>query len=572
MTFPRLNRIAAAAASLLPAMALANPSGGTVVAGTATIGGQGSQMVVTQTSNNAVINWNSFSVGANESVQFVQPNASSAILNRVTGGSASNILGNISSNGRVFLVNPNGIVFGYGSVVNVGSLVATTLDVSNERFMNGEYAFARGNAAPGSVVNRGTLVADGGNVVLLADQVNNEGIIRAQYGNIILHAGSAFALSFDEDGLINYELDEITAGSWGATSAQAGVNNSGTIEAIGGTIYMTAAMAQNVTRSVVNNTGTVSVTTVVTDHYGIPVLVDGSNASDYGGVVLSAGGGNVELSGAIYGNTVMVVSSGDISKTAGAELDIIADGLSMIAGNNIRLQSDNNTNTSDGYNSRLYVYDGFAIGYDAELIRQLQENYPDLVPYSIAPNAGFQAGGTVELGYLFVGGGYLYARAAGVSLQELRTEAPLFYNYRPSADNLNINVDINALLPIYSTEVTFAFGGTDYDGNIVVNGTPNSSGVLPKDYNPATANYVFMSNGQVNGSNTINTSGVVAVLEGVNVTPNEPPPSDSEVDLSAITTVLNELSDSLAPPVLALASGEEAQLIEQQDASSEQCQ
>ncbi|MGH8447354.1 MAG: filamentous hemagglutinin N-terminal domain-containing protein, partial [Solimonas sp.] len=195
MTRYAKTRLAAAVALMLPAIALAGPSGGTVVSGTATIGGQGGQTVVTQTSNNAVVNWNSFSVGSEESVRFNQPNASSAILNRVTGGDASNILGNISSNGRVFLVNSNGIVFGRNATINVGSLIASTLDISDADFNAGKYAFKQGSKAPAGIVNEGTIIAGsggidtrvaagGGNVVLLADHVSNSGYIEANLGRV----------------------------------------------------------------------------------------------------------------------------------------------------------------------------------------------------------------------------------------------------------------------------------------------------------------------------------------------------------------------------------------------------
>ncbi|WP_028080596.1 two-partner secretion domain-containing protein [Solimonas soli] len=565
MTALRQTRIAAAVASLLPSLVLANPGGGTVVAGNVNIGGQGSQMVITQTSNSAIVNWNSFSVGADESVQFVQPNASSAILNRVTGGSPSNILGNIGANGRVFLVNSNGIVFGQGATVNVGSLIATTLDVDNGKFMNGEYAFTRGSAAPAGIVNSGSITADGGNVALIADHVSNDGYIGARYGRIALHAGSAFTLSFDEDGLINYEIDDIAAGSGGATSAQAGVSNSGTLEAAGGIIYMTAATAQNVARAVVNNSGTISATGISTDGGQVELTATTTTTGNgQGAVLLGAGGGDVELSGNIYGDTVFVVASGDIAKAADAYLYVDAGGLSVIAGRDIHLMSDG----GEGYNSQINVHSGYAIGTDVDMFTQLQQDYPTLAPHSAAPNAGFQAGGVVELGSLWIDGGYLYARATQVSAQDIGSEGSFFYNYRPTADSSNINVDTSLALPINASSVTLAFGGTDYDGDINV----SVPALAAKRFNPNAANYVFMTNGKVNGSGDIGTSGIVAVLKGVDLTPGEPPPTSDETDLDAVANVINRLNDSVAVPGLVLAGGDEPQLIEQDSTPSEQCQ
>src|SRR5690606_10821990 len=112
----------------------AEPSGGVVAAGAATIGGAPGSMVINQTTSNAVINWQSFGINAGESVQFVQPSSSSVALNRVVGANPSNITGNLSSNGKVFLVNPNGILFGSGASVNVGGLVASTQEITDANF------------------------------------------------------------------------------------------------------------------------------------------------------------------------------------------------------------------------------------------------------------------------------------------------------------------------------------------------------------------------------------------------------------------------------------------------------
>ena len=109
----------------------AQPTGGVVTAGSATIGGTPGNMTITQTSSNVAINWQSFGIQSGQSVQFAQPGSSSVALNRVIGSDPSNILGSLSSNGKVFLVNPNGILFGAGASVNVGGLVASTLAISD---------------------------------------------------------------------------------------------------------------------------------------------------------------------------------------------------------------------------------------------------------------------------------------------------------------------------------------------------------------------------------------------------------------------------------------------------------
>ena len=144
------------ASVLAPGLSAANPAGGQVVAGQATINAPNAgTLVINQSSHSAAINWQQFSVGSNEYVVFNQPSASSTVLNRVVGGMPSEILGNISANGRVFLVNPNGIAFGRGAQVDVGGLVASTMDIGNDDFLKGRYVFAGAPGGGGKVSNAG---------------------------------------------------------------------------------------------------------------------------------------------------------------------------------------------------------------------------------------------------------------------------------------------------------------------------------------------------------------------------------------------------------------------------------
>src|ERR1700733_14469818 len=149
----RLIHVAGALSAFTPVLALANPSGGQVVAGSATIGTAGSNgVVVNQNSQRASINWQQFSIGSNEYVQFVQPNSSSVVLNRVIGSNPSSIFGAIKANGQVFLINPNGILFAPGSTLDVSSLTASTLDISDADFMAGRYVFSKDPGAPDATV------------------------------------------------------------------------------------------------------------------------------------------------------------------------------------------------------------------------------------------------------------------------------------------------------------------------------------------------------------------------------------------------------------------------------------
>ena len=153
--------VTALALAFAPAAQAQQPGGGVVTAGAATINSGAGGMTITQTSQNVAINWQNFSIGANDSVRFVQPGSGAVALNRVVGADPSHILGNLSANGKVFLINPNGVLFGKGASVNVGALVASSANLSDADFMAGRYRFS--GAGDGAVRNEGTLqAADGG--------------------------------------------------------------------------------------------------------------------------------------------------------------------------------------------------------------------------------------------------------------------------------------------------------------------------------------------------------------------------------------------------------------------------
>ncbi|GLR65403.1 hypothetical protein GCM10010909_00810 [Acidocella aquatica] len=271
------------------------PVNGTVVAGSANIANTTTMVTVSQTSQNAVINWQSFSIGQNEAVTFDQPNSSSVTLNRVVGGDPSAILGSLSANGQVFLVNPNGILFAKGAQVNVGGLVASTLDVSNANFMAGSYKFAGSSGA--GVFNQGAITAgSGGYVALLGAKVDNEGVITAQLGTVALAGGTAMTLDVAGNRLLNVAVSQ------GAVNAL--VTNGGLIQANGGQVLMTAQAAGALLKTVVNNTGVVEAQTVDARNGTIKLLGDMQSGTVNVGGTLDASapnggnGGVIETSAA----------------------------------------------------------------------------------------------------------------------------------------------------------------------------------------------------------------------------------------------------------------------------------
>jgi len=230
------------------------PNGYTVSAGSATISSQGTAMTVQQTSARTAIDWQSFSVGSNARVNFQQPNASAVVLNRVVGNEASVIDGALQANGQVFLLNSNGLLFTRNAQVNVGGLVASTLDTSNADFMAGKSTFNRTGSAA-SVVNQGSLNAsEGGYIALLGQQVSNQGTISARLGTAAMAAGDQISLSFNDRSLVGVRIDQ--------GALQALVDNQSAIMADGGLVLLTAQGMDQVMASAVNNSGEVRARTL----------------------------------------------------------------------------------------------------------------------------------------------------------------------------------------------------------------------------------------------------------------------------------------------------------------------
>lgn len=290
----------------------ASPTDGTVSAGSASITGGPGSTTITQSSQNAVINWQSFSIGAGESVQFVQPNSSSVALNRVIGPDPSVILGSLSANGKVFLLNANGILFGKGAQVNVGGLVASTLSLSDSDFMAGKYKFS--GSSQGTILNQGSINADGGYVALLGANVSNEGVISARLGTVALAAGNAITLDVAGDGLLNVTVDQ--------SAVNALVQNSGLIQADGGQVLLTAQAAGDLLQGVVNNTGVIRAQTIENHKGTIKLLANMQSGTVNVDGTLDASAPNGGDGGFIDTSAAHVKVSNDVQVTTAAPLGL----------------------------------------------------------------------------------------------------------------------------------------------------------------------------------------------------------------------------------------------------------
>ncbi|MGP6270638.1 GLUG motif-containing protein [Pseudomonas paraeruginosa] len=271
--------LAVAGASLLGLLGLpeafALPSDGKVIHGEAGLhtSTDGKHLTIDQQSQKLIAQWNGFDIAGDESVRFNQPNSNAVALNRVVGTNGSQILGKLDANGKVFLVNPNGVVFGKTAQVNVGGLVASTLDISDKDFLDGNYRFSGKSTA--QVSNAGSLNAsEGGSVALLGARVDNSGVIQARLGSVALGAGEDVSLNFDGNGLLNLQVNA------GAVDALA--HNGGLLKADGGQVLMTARSADSLLKTVVSNQGVIEAKTL---------------QNRDGRIVLDAGNGTLQVAG-----------------------------------------------------------------------------------------------------------------------------------------------------------------------------------------------------------------------------------------------------------------------------------
>ena len=243
-------------------VALAGPTGGVAVQGGISIGTMNNnELVITQALQKGIINWTDFSIDAGELVRFAQNAGNDSItLNRVLGSQVSNIQGALQANGNIFLINPNGIVFGAGSQVDVAGLLATTFDVTDQSFIDGgqlNFAQVAGKDLA-SVANQGTITAGtGGFVYLVAPKVDNSGFVIANVGRVTMAAGDRFTVNLQGSNLINFSVSADTLAA--ATGNDlTGVKNSGTVTAQ--TVLMQGNSASGLMSSVVNNSGVIEAT------------------------------------------------------------------------------------------------------------------------------------------------------------------------------------------------------------------------------------------------------------------------------------------------------------------------
>ncbi|MHB0990509.1 MAG: beta strand repeat-containing protein [Burkholderiales bacterium] len=540
---------------------MAGPTGGQVTAGGGSISQSGGTTTVKQTTQTLSLNWNTFNIAPTETVNFVQPTTTSIAVNRILDTNGSQILGHLNANGQVYLVNPNGIVFGQGSEVNVGGLVASTLNI-DDASLSGNLRHFSGSGT-GSIVNLGTIhAADGGTVAFLANHVSNQGTIVARLGSVALAAGNAVTLTFSGNSLVHLQVDQSTLNNL--------AENGGLIQADGGYVIMNAGAKDALLASVVNNSGIIQAQTV-DSHAGTITLLGGMAAGSMqvggtldasapqggnGGAIetsaahvdiangtrittaaaqgqagswlidpvvhdftIAASGGDISgatLSANLGSGSVTILSSSGTSTTNGAGGNINVDDTVAWSANTLTLSAQNNININSAMNATGTA--GLVLQYGQASTAGTGSSYNVNAPVNLAATSAFStqmgsSGTLVHYTVIDSLGAATDATTAPTtaSLQGMAATANLAGNYV-----LGSNLDATAtstwnsgagFTPIGNS--TTAYSGT-FDGlghtiaNLTINTpTVNYVGLFGETSAASTIRNVGLTGGSVSGSSYV---------------------------------------------------------------------
>ncbi|MDQ8036940.1 MAG: YDG domain-containing protein [Pedobacter sp.] len=465
------------------------PTGGNIVAGNGSISGSGTTLNVNQNSNKLITNWQSFDISAGHTVNFIQPGANAIALNRVVGNNASQIFGSLNANGQVFLVNPNGVLFGQGASVNVGGLVASTLNITDNDFLNGNYSFSgKGrNSTNAAVINKGNITADGGVVALLGGTVSNQGVIQANLGSVALAAGNKVALDFAGDGLLKVRVDE--------SALNALVENHQLIKADGGSVLLTAKATDALLQTVVNNTGRIEARTIE-EREGKIILLGGFE----GGVTQV--GGTLDASAPVRGDGGFIETSGaNISFSADMQITTRSEagkgGLWLIDPSEFTIDNGPDTtanSVSASYLSALLATTNVAISTDSLVGGTGDINVNAAVSWSSSYALNLTAVNDININAA------INASSGGLTLDaqgDINSAAALV---------VGGNSSFSAVGDIVLTNAANNFGGgVSLSGRDI--SLTDSSGVLLSGVN-ATGTFTVIANGEITQSGSVVVTGV----------------------------------------------------------------
>lgn len=355
--------------SLYAGILSANPQNPTVVHGEVSFDGLNSPSITIHSNDRAIINWEAFSIGQNESIQFIQTGVNSAVLNRVTGSLMSQIYGRLQADGKVYLLNPNGIIFGKNAIIDVGSLIASSFDLSNDDFLKEGDLLFEGDSTK-LLSNEGTVTAKNGDIILLAHRIENRGTLLAKEGSVVLGAGhrilvgvrgkNSLFVELPGDGVINEGKIEAlkTVIETSANPLSLGIQNKGSVDAFrleeeNGEIYLRCRNASIQNEGILAAEGNISIVTEDADilNYGqmdggkISILSTGSSltlaerrpVSNFGkisGKSIAIHSAKFENSGEISGEEeIAIFTPGNYLQTQSGSLFSDGGTIKILAGN-----------------------------------------------------------------------------------------------------------------------------------------------------------------------------------------------------------------------------------------------
>jgi filamentous hemagglutinin family protein len=496
------------------------PTGGSVARGTATISqtatAQAAAMTVNQSSQRAVINWNTFNLGQSASINFVQPNAQAVTLNRVNDSNPSQIFGRMTANGQVFLTNANGVYFSPTSSVDVGALTATTHSITDDNFMSGNYVFER-SGATGKVINEGNITAAlGGYVALLAPEVQNAGVVVARAGTVALAAGEMITLTIDGAGSL---AGITTTPSTIATL----VENKHAVLAPDGQIILSAVALDKLQAGVIKNSGSLEANSI--SNKGGKIYLEGDD------ITLTATS-KIEAKGATGGGTVLVggdwQGSGDLRQAtkvtmeAGATIDASVtdkgDGGKVVLWSDVHnadsatrvngsIKAEAGPNGGDGGKVET---SGHRLNVDSIQVStqstkgKTGEWLLDPLDFTIAASGGDMTG--TALGNLLA--------SNNISIYAGTTAANTATSYYGSVAGAGANIKINDNIS-WSTNKTLTLTAT---GGVIGSGGIEMTGLGTVIFNHTTAGITTNYSGIVSGNGNVTKQGSGVLTFGVDQT------------------------------------------------------
>jgi filamentous hemagglutinin family protein len=540
------------------------PTGADVVAGDIAITQPAANsLLVRQGTDKGIINWQSFDIGVGHHVFFDQPGADAVTLNRVVGGNASDILGAMSANGTVMLVNPDGILFGSHASMDVGSLVATTHDILNDRFLAGDFRFDRSGNPAASIVNLGTITAQsGGFAALVAPGVRNNGLITAELGSVSLGSGNAFSLDLYGDSLITLGVDDeilsevidVATGQPLATH----LDNQGGLSANGGTVVLDAVTARRVVDQVINNDGVIEANTVG-QQGGMIVLsagtagtktpqaaaqnvrvsgdlmASGDDFGEFGGKVLITGEMleltrvNINANGSAGGGVVLVGGDylgGRASAARMAELGIEREAQEVATATNVAVSAESVIDVSAttlGDGGKAVVWADGATLFSGELFAGGGSNSGDGGFVEISGQAKLHMNGDADTSALNGSTGTLLLDPYNLNIVDGLSTADIDY-WAPDADGWIVRPvgTQNDLVSEISTDTienlllgnnvfitTSSVRVDDQDGNPITYNGPHNLNILGSITMPSNAHSLAFNNSALSSGGVINLVGTI---------------------------------------------------------------